>query len=66
MPRACCCPVCLKATWDRADVILPAIRIYLSVLNWGKIPFIKVPQMGLADGIIRMLYETHVKGTKRT
>jgi hypothetical protein len=27
----------------------------------GKIPSIKVPQMGLADGIIRMLYETHVK-----
>jgi exopolyphosphatase / guanosine-5'-triphosphate,3'-diphosphate pyrophosphatase len=44
---------------DRADVILPAIRIYLSVLNWAKITSIRVPQMGLADGIIRRLYEQH-------
>lgn len=44
---------------DRADVILPAIRIYVSVLNWGKIASITVPQMGLADGIVRLLYEKH-------
>lgn len=44
---------------DRADVILPAIKIYLSVLNWGKIPSIRVPQMGLSDGIIRRLYEQY-------
>ena len=44
---------------DRADVILPAIKIYLSVLSWGKIPSIKVPQMGLADGIIRRLYQQY-------
>jgi exopolyphosphatase / guanosine-5'-triphosphate,3'-diphosphate pyrophosphatase len=50
---------------DRADVILPAIRIYLSVLNWAKIPSIKVPQMGLADGIIRRLYEQHDSGAYR-
>jgi exopolyphosphatase/guanosine-5'-triphosphate,3'-diphosphate pyrophosphatase len=41
---------------DRADVILPAHKIYYSVLKWGRIPVIKVPQMGLADGIIRQLY----------
>jgi exopolyphosphatase/guanosine-5'-triphosphate,3'-diphosphate pyrophosphatase len=41
---------------DRADVILPAHKIYYSVLKWGRIPIIKVPQMGLADGMVRQLY----------
>jgi exopolyphosphatase/guanosine-5'-triphosphate,3'-diphosphate pyrophosphatase len=44
---------------DRADVILPAIKIYLSVMSWAKISAISVPQMGLAYGIIRRLYEHH-------
>ncbi len=44
---------------DRADVILPAIKIYLSILKWGKIPSINVPEMGLADGIVRCLYERY-------
>lgn len=44
---------------DRADVIIPAIEIYLSVMNWAGISQIIVPKMGLADGIIRMLYEQY-------
>jgi exopolyphosphatase/guanosine-5'-triphosphate,3'-diphosphate pyrophosphatase len=44
---------------DRADVILPAHKIYYSVLKWGQIPCIQVPQMGLADGLVRQLYFRH-------
>lgn len=44
---------------DRADVIVPAARIYLSVLKWARIDEIFVPKLGLADGIIHMLYEKH-------
>jgi exopolyphosphatase/guanosine-5'-triphosphate,3'-diphosphate pyrophosphatase len=44
---------------DRADVILPALKIYHSVMKWGQIPLIRVPQMGLADGLVRQLYFNH-------
>jgi exopolyphosphatase/guanosine-5'-triphosphate,3'-diphosphate pyrophosphatase len=42
---------------DRADVIVPAAKIYLSVMDWMKIGKLHVPQIGLADGIIHTLYE---------
>lgn len=44
---------------DRADVIAPAAQIYLSVLKWAKIRGIFVPKIGLADGLIHLLYEEH-------
>jgi exopolyphosphatase/guanosine-5'-triphosphate,3'-diphosphate pyrophosphatase len=42
---------------DRADVLVPALRIYLQVLQWGGIEEIYVPKIGLADGLIRDLYQ---------
>ena len=42
---------------DRADVIIPAAKIYLSVLKWADIKKLYVPQIGLSDGIIHILYE---------
>lgn len=41
---------------DRADVILPAARIFLSAARWSRARQIYVPQIGLVDGIIRHLY----------
>jgi exopolyphosphatase/guanosine-5'-triphosphate,3'-diphosphate pyrophosphatase len=40
---------------DRADVILPATKIFKKVAKWAKIKEIYVPKFGLSDGIIRML-----------
>ncbi|MBW8050315.1 MAG: phosphatase [Cytophagales bacterium] len=42
---------------DRADVIIPASKIYLSVMKWAKAEKIMVPEVGLKDGMIQVLYE---------
>ncbi|MBL7773019.1 MAG: exopolyphosphatase [Chitinophagaceae bacterium] len=42
---------------DRADVIVPALQVYIQVMTWGGIKEIHVPQIGLADGLIHKLYE---------
>jgi exopolyphosphatase/guanosine-5'-triphosphate,3'-diphosphate pyrophosphatase len=44
-------------TSDRADVIVPAMKIYLGIMNAAKISNIVIPQVGLADGIIHQLHE---------
>jgi exopolyphosphatase / guanosine-5'-triphosphate,3'-diphosphate pyrophosphatase len=44
---------------DRADVIVYAAEVYLSVMKWGRIDTIFVPQVGLSDGIVHLLYERH-------
>ncbi|NCT17609.1 MAG: exopolyphosphatase [Flavobacteriaceae bacterium CG_4_8_14_3_um_filter_34_10] len=42
---------------DRADVIIPATRIYLSAMKWSRARKIYIPKIGLSDGIIKGLYK---------
>jgi len=42
---------------DRADVILPASRIFLKAFEWTSASKIYVPRVGLSDGIIKDIYE---------
>ena len=46
----------LDLNQDRADVIIPAMRIYLSSMKWSGAKHIYVPKIGLADGIIKSIY----------
>ena len=41
---------------DRADVIIPATKIYLSAMKWSGARKVFVPKIGLSDGIIKSLY----------
>lgn len=45
-----------KLREDRADVIVPAMQIYINVMKWTNINEIFVPKIGLADGLIQSLY----------
>ena len=42
---------------DRADVIVPALLIYINVMRWANAQDIYVPKIGLADGLVQHLYE---------
>lgn len=46
----------LDLNQDRADVIIPATRIYLSAMKWSDAKYIYVPKIGLSDGIIKSVY----------
>jgi exopolyphosphatase/guanosine-5'-triphosphate,3'-diphosphate pyrophosphatase len=50
-----------KMREDRADVIVPALLIYINVMRWANAQEIFVPKIGLADGLIQHLYN-EVKG----
>ncbi|PRZ19801.1 Ppx/GppA phosphatase family protein [Flavobacterium granuli] len=41
---------------DRADVIIPAVRIYLNAMKWSGARQIYVPKIGLSDGIVKSMY----------
>lgn len=46
---------------DRADVIIPAAKIFNSILKWGNIDTVIAPQLGLADGLAVDLYRKYSK-----
>ena len=49
---------------DRADVIIPACEIFLSVMKWASIKNVYVPKVGLVDGIIQTLIEKNFADKK--
>jgi exopolyphosphatase/guanosine-5'-triphosphate,3'-diphosphate pyrophosphatase len=51
---------------DRADVIIPATEIFLFVMKHANIDKIMVPQIGLSDGIIHLLYEEFLRNSAAT
>jgi exopolyphosphatase/guanosine-5'-triphosphate,3'-diphosphate pyrophosphatase len=48
---------------DRADVIVPALQIYINIMRWSDIEFIYVPKIGLVDGLVHHLYEELISAT---
>ena len=46
---------------DRADVIIPAARIYLKALEWSGGQKIYVPKFGLSDGMIKYMHKNKRK-----
>ena len=49
----------LQLNPDRADVIIPASDIYISVMRWAGAQSILVPNVGLKDGIMKFLWKKH-------
>ncbi|RZK41946.1 MAG: exopolyphosphatase [Pedobacter sp.] len=47
----------MKLNQDRADVIIPACEIFLTLMKWTGIKQIYVPKVGMVDGIINLLIE---------
>ena len=46
----------LAMNTDRADVIIPATRIYLNAMKWSGARHLFVPKIGLSDGIVKAMY----------
>ncbi|TAE34054.1 MAG: phosphatase [Cytophagales bacterium] len=55
----------LRLNADRADVIVPAAEIYISVMKWAGATQISVPDLGLKDGILQLVYEQLMKAGKK-
>lgn len=54
----------LQMNPDRADVIVPASDIYLKVMEWAHASSILVPDVGLKDGMMLMMFEKHRAQTR--
>lgn len=46
---------------DRANVIVPALHIFLHIMKWGGCNQIFVPKIGLADAIVKKLYASKIQ-----
>lgn len=46
---------------DRADVIVPALEIYIKIMHWTHAREIIVPKIGVSDGLVHELYNERTK-----
>lgn len=44
---------------DRAEVIVPGIRIYHKIMKWAGAEEIMIPKLGLSDAMVRRLYQQY-------
>ena len=51
----------LGLNFDRADIIVHALPIYVKVMQWAGVGKIYVPKIGVSDGLIRDLYHKEYK-----
>ena len=49
---------------DRADVIVPAGEIFISIMKWVDADKIFIPKIGLGDGIVREVFKEYLDGKK--
>lgn len=42
---------------DRADVIVPAAKIFIKILKWTELDLVTAPKIGLADGLVLLQYK---------
>lgn len=49
---------------DRADVIVPAAEIFLNIADYLHSKYVYVPTIGIADGIITLLYRDYLRETE--
>lgn len=49
---------------DRADVIIPASKIFLTVMKHADVERVFVPQVGLSDGLVHAMYEKYLQSQK--
>ena len=54
----------LQLNPDRADVIVPAGDIYTSAMKWAGAEIIHVPDVGLKDGMLQLLYDRSLRKKK--
>jgi len=54
----------LQLNPDRADVIVPAGDIYTSAMKWAGAEIIHVPDVGLKDGMLQLLYDRTLRKKK--
>ncbi|MDR0230325.1 MAG: exopolyphosphatase [Flavobacteriaceae bacterium] len=45
---------------DRADVIIPALKIYSNAMKWSGAKYIYVPKIGVSDGIVKAIYHDKI------